>query len=175
MPNIECPDGIATAFVDSAGIVTLPLEIHNAERVVLENGEWETGTLSIWPDALGEQFHQITAFNECGWSQCLLQLVLEETPPPLTKFKLYENFPEPFNPVTSIRFDLPQNCHVALRIYNERGALVATLLDEEREMGMYTVQWRGLNEQGRPVSSGAYLYKIEAGEFSDAKKMILIH
>jgi hypothetical protein len=87
---------------------------------------------------------------------------------------LHGNFPNPFNPSTDIRFDLPAKSPVSLRIFDQRGHLVATLVDEVRDAGSQTVTWNGLDQQGRRVHSGVYIYRLEAGEFVATRKMTLV-
>jgi hypothetical protein len=89
--------------------------------------------------------------------------------------KLYNNFPNPFNPVTTIRYDLPRQVMVNLNIYDVRGRLVYTLVHSERqEPGTYNVTWDGRNNSGMHVATGVYFYRLIAGEFVQAKKMVLL-
>ena len=100
-----------------------------------------------------------------------------------TCFALYQNYPNPFNPITSIQYavgskqtkaaDSPRS-HVTLKIYNILGQKVRVLVDEEKRLGSYTVQWDGRDRNGRPVSSGIYFYKLDAGDFTEVKKMVLL-
>lgn len=92
---------------------------------------------------------------------------------PLT-FKLHQNYPNPFNPTTTIKFDIPKQSNVQIKIYNMLGQEVITLLNEERTAGFHEVLWNSRNRNGIPVSSGIYIYRVITGEFVDAKKMILI-
>ncbi len=93
-------------------------------------------------------------------------------------YSLSQNYPNPFNPVTRIQYDVPNSISgemkVLIRIYDMRGRLIRTLLDEEKEPGSYSVVWDGKDERGEPVSSGVYLYRMESGRFSSLKKMIMI-
>ena len=92
----------------------------------------------------------------------------------VTEFALHQNFPNPFNPSTEIRFDLAENVRVELRIFNSLGQLVATPVNEVRLAGAYTVHWDGKNADGVQVPSGLYVYRLQAGSFTDAKKMLLM-
>ncbi|RMG27822.1 MAG: T9SS C-terminal target domain-containing protein, partial [Methanobacteriota archaeon] len=85
------------------------------------------------------------------------------------KFELAQNFPNPFNPATSIRFSLPQANHVSLKVYNIAGQEVATLVNEYKKAGTYEVSFDAKN-----LPSGTYFYKIVSGELSSVKKMLLI-
>ena len=88
--------------------------------------------------------------------------------------QLIGNYPNPFNPETSIRYSLEQNGPVNISIYNTRGQLVRTLVNETKAAGLHTVVWNGMDEQGSSVSSGIYYYKMYAGKYSSTRKMILM-
>ncbi|MFQ5652538.1 MAG: FlgD immunoglobulin-like domain containing protein [bacterium] len=89
-------------------------------------------------------------------------------------FELQQNFPNPFNGDTEIRYDLPGRLPVKLTIYNLLGQKLKTLVDELQEAGSYVTHWDGTTEKGEPVASGLYLYRVDLGRFSRAKKMLLI-
>lgn len=90
------------------------------------------------------------------------------------KFNLKQNYPNPFNPITTITYDLPENSYVSITIYDMLGNLVNNLINKNQSSGSKSVQWDATNNQGEPVSAGVYLYKIQAGEFSQTKKMVLL-
>ena len=87
-----------------------------------------------------------------------------------TSFSLLQNYPNPFNPSTKIKFELPQNTFVTLKVYNAVGQVVAELVNNEyKNAGRYSV-----NFDGTKLASGIYFYSLEAGAFKDVKKMVLI-
>ncbi len=90
------------------------------------------------------------------------------------QFSLEQNFPNPFNPLTGIEFTVPSKSRVNIRIYNILGKKIITLTDEIYEAGVHSVTWDGTDAFGNKVSSGIYLYKMNAGNFSSTKKMILV-
>ncbi len=90
------------------------------------------------------------------------------------QFSLAQNYPNPFNPNTEILFALPQACQVRLTLYNIMGQKVITLTDGRLEAGYHRVEWDGRNSDGHQVASGIYFYKLDAGDFSDTKKMLLL-
>ena len=92
---------------------------------------------------------------------------------PLT-FSLEQNAPNPFNPVTRIRYTVPKSAPVQLVIYNLLGQQVLTLVDQIQTAGAYEVIWNGRNALGQSVGSGIYLYRISAGDFQENKKMTLL-
>jgi len=85
------------------------------------------------------------------------------------EFRLEQNYPNPFNPSTTIRYQIPINSHVSLKVYDVLGNEVATLVDEYREAGRYEVEF---NAKG--LASGVYFYKLQAGIFVETKKMLLV-
>ena len=87
---------------------------------------------------------------------------------------LYENYPNPFNPSTEIRFDIPTARDVQLRVYNQLGQTVRTLVDRQMKAGSYRVSWDGATEQGAKVASGVYFYSLKAGDFKQIRKMTLV-
>jgi aminopeptidase N len=88
-----------------------------------------------------------------------------ETP---SKFKLGQNYPNPFNPVTSINYEVPKDSKVKISVYDVKGGEIATLVNENKSAGRYTVSFNGTN-----LTSGIYFYRIQAGDFTDTRKMIL--
>ncbi len=90
------------------------------------------------------------------------------------KFVLEQNYPNPFNPTTQVRFGIPEAATVSVAIYNSLGQKVKTLISERKEAGFYTVNWDATNDLNQPVSSGIYLYSLEAGKYRDIKKMIFL-
>ncbi len=91
-----------------------------------------------------------------------------------TKFELSQNYPNPFNPTTTIKYSIPKNELVKLTIYNMLGQRVAILVNEKQEAGRYSVIWDGMNSQGQLMTSGVYLFKLEAGSNVQVNKMILL-
>ncbi|GEM_PF-1563428 len=89
-------------------------------------------------------------------------------------FTLYPNFPNPFNPVTEIRFQLPRASHVDLTIYNTTGQVVRRLSSQSYTAGDHAIKWDGRNQSGHSVSSGVYLYELQTGAFRQVKKMSLL-
>ncbi len=90
------------------------------------------------------------------------------------KFELTQNYPNPFNPDTKIEFAVPQKSQVDLVIYNVMGQKVKTLISDVLDAGWKQVTWDGTDDFGNTVASGMYLYKLNAGDFVDSKKMSLV-
>lgn len=90
-------------------------------------------------------------------------------------FNLYQNCPNPFNPQTRISFDIPEGetQRVSLKVYDVRGKLLTTLVDEVKGAGSYTVLWDGTDQRGRKLGTGIYFYVIDTGSFRSVRKMLL--
>ncbi|MCH7763494.1 MAG: T9SS type A sorting domain-containing protein, partial [Candidatus Marinimicrobia bacterium] len=90
------------------------------------------------------------------------------------EFALHANYPNPFNPITTLRYDLPENSFVNIIIYDLLGRQVKTLVNQTQEAGYRSVKWNATNDSGKPVSAGVYLYQIQAGKYLQTRKMILL-
>jgi hypothetical protein len=93
--------------------------------------------------------------------------------PPLT-FSLSQNFPNPFNPTTNFEFRLPVRNMVVVKVFDLLGREIATLVNDTRDAGTYRVSWNGQSVNGVATSTGVYFCRIEAGDFVQTKKMVLI-
>ncbi|NUM79905.1 T9SS type A sorting domain-containing protein, partial [bacterium] len=89
-------------------------------------------------------------------------------------YTLKANYPNPFNPTTTIAYDLPSDGRITITIYNPLGQVVKQLVDGFHHGGSYTVQWNGLNDAGQQVASGVYFYRLQAGQVVKTNKMLLL-
>ena len=95
--------------------------------------------------------------------------VKEEVSYIANKYLLLQNYPNPFNPSTTIKYSIPQNGFVKLTIYNLLGEVIATLVNEEKSIDIYEVEFDAVS-----FPSGIYFYRLQAGSFVETKKMVLI-
>lgn len=123
--------------------------------------------------------NNLVRFVDSSVITTLTENVFEATNP--TDIILYQNYPNPYNPATKIRYSIPRSTEyhsvlqkVILKIYDVLGNEVATLVDEERPAGTYEVEFNGHSDGGQNLSSGIYFYQLKAGSFIETKKMILI-
>ena len=91
-----------------------------------------------------------------------------------TSYMIHQNYPNPFNPVTTLRYDLPEDALVNITIYDMMGRQIRTLISTQHSAGYKSVQWNATNDAGSPVSAGLYFYMIQAGDFKQTKKMMLV-
>jgi len=128
-----------------------------------------------WFDGPNEYFEQI---RSDGFLFLYNQLYSVEVPidheviP--TSFALHQNYPNPFNPITTLRYDLPEQTTVNIIIYDMLGRQVRTLVNTTQDAGFKSVLWNATNDYGEPVSAGVYIYQIQAGEFVQTRKMVLL-
>jgi len=139
-----------------------------------------TDVHSNLPQEPGE-FHIYTTIRLPKPEDDILNEVTRETQQVVTNFDLEQNFPNPFNPSTEIRFDVLKNSLVTLKIYDILGREVKTLVNNQLNNGRYSVTWNGDNNSGERVSSGIYFYRMEAiptggqgRKFINSRKMILL-
>ena len=90
------------------------------------------------------------------------------------KFELFQNYPNPFNPTTTIMYALPVRSDVTLRIYNLMGQEILKITREGMGAGYHEERWNGLNQNGRKVASGIYIFRLNAADFIATKKMLLL-
>jgi hypothetical protein len=112
--------------------------------------------------------------RDSGNQQFTFELGFEALPALPEVYQLARNYPNPFNPKTTIRFDLPEAQDVTLVIFDAQGRLVRTLLSEFRDAGFHAVEWGGRDDRGTSVASGIYFYRIEAGPLKQTERMVLL-
>ena len=89
-------------------------------------------------------------------------------------YKIHQNYPNPFNPMTTLSYDLPEGGPVRIAIYDMRGKIVKNLLNDYQDAGPRSIKWDATNNQGKQVSAGMYIYRIEIGDLKQSKKMLFI-
>ena len=113
-------------------------------------------------------YQQMAVVNNVTTSSTSEGLSLPET------YALHQNYPNPFNPETNIDYDLADESMVSLKVYDMKGILVKTLINENQSSGYKTVKWDGTSDLGQKVSAGLYLYRIQTEGFISTKKMALL-
>jgi hypothetical protein len=106
--------------------------------------------------------------SSTSWSGPIATDVVAATELP-TEFALHQNYPNPFNPSTTLEYHVPQSAFVSLKVYNLLGQEVATLVNEQKEPGRYSVRW-----VADAVSSGIYFAKMQAGSFTQVRRMMVV-
>ena len=138
--------------------------------VLMTNLELERWTLEYTVQASDEEY-TVESDGEFVFQNNTLSVENDITP---LSFRLHQNYPNPFNPITTVRYELPEDSFVDVTVYDMLGNVVNNLVNTNQSSGYKSVQCDATNNQGEPVSAGVYLYKIQAGDFVDTKKMILL-
>ena len=105
-------------------------------------------------------------------TNCNQVSIYDETLP--ITYNLHNAYPNPFNPVTTLRYDLSQDESVNITIFDMMGKIVKTLVNSSQTSGYKSIKWNATNNKGQPVPAGVYLYTIQAGEYRQTKKMVLL-
>jgi len=110
--------------------------------------------------------------GEQDTANCEQVSIIDENFP--NKYNLYDAYPNPFNPATTIQYELYNNSFIKLNIYDVMGCNIKSLVNIEKDAGHYSIQWDATNNNGEPVSAGMYFYSINADGFRQTKKMVLL-
>jgi hypothetical protein len=159
-------------------------EINVNKDIALQGSE--AGLIGYWNlnEAIGDEIHDLTVNQNNGsllgtnWTDGAitpLTSIQNENPVLPVSSQLYCNYPNPFNPTTTISFsttDSSENTEIC--IYNLKGQKVKTLLNEVVPAGQHSIVWNGRNEYGKSVSSGVYFYKMKKGNYQETKRMLLL-
>jgi len=144
----------------------------------LDQSQWNTDQIkiiAIIQDGLTNQVYQAAeqSINQFEFLD-IDQSSLKESPNMPLSYILYQNHPNPFNPVTRIDYTLPANEFVSVRITDIMGRQIKSLVNTNQLAGVKSVQWNATNDLGQPVSAGMYIYTIQAGDFRQTRKMLLL-
>ena len=141
--------------------------VQGAEGVTALTVTWDVETSDEWTSTASSN-GPWTLTVDAGWLLGTEEEMLPEV------FALHNNYPNPFNPITNIRYDIPEVSDVRIDIYNLAGQRVRTLVSNQHQPGRYKIQWNATNDSGSPVASGMYIYKIHAKDFVSVKKLLLM-
>ena len=159
---------INSNIILGAGTTTEPTEYTFIDEYEVESGE----THWYWLES-----SEISGITETH-GPISLRIPEEGEEPDLPEipehYVLFQNYPNPFNPDTIINFNLKEAAHVTIKIFNIKGELIRTLVDDYREPTHYSVVWDVKDEEGNTVGSGMYFYTMKAGKYTNTKKMILM-
>ena len=176
-------DDLKKIYADSRGNYYLPDESNTKIiwRFSTEAASWHANDvqgvdfstmlfgLAAHPDALGPGF-----FSTYNKFEIPTTKVERKSMAAKMEFTLWQNYPNPFNPETLIRFELPAIEQIKLSIVNIKGQEIITLIDDQKVAGAHEVKWDGKDKAGNRVSSGVYLFKLQAGEEQCIKKLTLV-
>jgi hypothetical protein len=145
-----------------------PISISTVNNIVMIDDN-RGGAIIAWDDRRNGDNNQDIFIQRVDENGNLSITSIDDKNFAVSSYLLYQNYPNPFNPATTIKYDLPEQSYVTIKIYNIVGEEVTTLLNEEQNAGRYQIQW---NASG--LASGVYMYTINANNFIQSKKMILM-
>lgn len=166
--------GVQCSFVPDQGTITITA----SNDVVVPVTGLQAGTSEVY----GGQYishialsagQSVTYNVASGAARMQTGVSATATPAPAT-WSLAQNSPNPFNPMTRIRFDVPRPSRVDLRVFDSAGRLVRTLVKGNTSAGVHVVTWDGHDEQGASVASGIYFYELRAGRYIERRRMVLL-
>jgi hypothetical protein len=168
--------GVPAGFSDHVYSISLTPEVGSEGKTIcLDSAFYPPGGEWIWSSDTGVFGEIKPAWNGPHCYTVAGGAAVSERGDALpTSFALSQNYPNPFNPTTEINFDVPTRSYVNLAVYNVLGQKVNTLVNEELAPGPYTADWDGTAADGTPVASGIYFYRMEADNFVQTKKMMLL-
>ena len=158
------------------------IEVINNDDLKILNFQINDGELWELVSAIGNQEQFDGTISLSGYVQITLvsnseQFILRKNTNSISPntFSMSQAYPNPFNPITTIRYDLPEQSLVTLTIYDMLGNEIAQLVKSTQEPGIKSVQWNGTDRVGNPVGAGVYLYRIVAGQNIQTRKMVLLN
>ena len=177
--DVLANDSDSDGTVDSTSVTVLTPPSHGSYEVNPATGViryWHNGTGNA--DSLSYTVKDNTgAVSAAAMLRITIDIVsgVDDTPGLPRTFALYQNVPNPFNPTTAIRFDVPAGgARVTLDVYDVTGRLVTRLVDGHQSGGRKSVTWDGHNRRGQRVASGVYFYRLKAGSFNATRKMVVV-
>ena len=143
--------------------------------------KWPILGTYIWPnyyvfDTFEQEIDYLKGWmsDRLNWMDSQILLLNSKSSLMPIDFCLYQNYPNPFNPITTLSYSLPSDELVNITIFDIMGRVVKTLANGSQNAGFKSIQWNATNNRNEPVSAGLYLYTIEAGDFRQTKKMVLL-
>ncbi|MCB5287372.1 MAG: choice-of-anchor J domain-containing protein [Candidatus Cloacimonetes bacterium] len=185
----------ARSHTSNYGLETFKVGVSTMPTIITQGFQYLTGAQDVQaPAAWTEYMYDLSAYDEqdvyiairCTSNDAFVFYVDnfsvhtedgeagEDATAPVLTTALKGNYPNPFNPETTIRFSTKEAGPVALEIYNVKGQLIKKLVNEDKAAGEHTVVWNGTDQNNRAVSTGVYFYKMNAGKYSSTRKMIMM-
>ena len=175
--NQSCLQDSATTILHHEGILTSSVIGSEYQWYLNGNVIPQANEISYTPIISGQYIVELFFSNDCPTMSNPYDFTFQFNN--LQKFfpiryGLQQNHPNPFNPITSLRYNLPEDGLVNITVYDMVGRIVKTLVNGSQTAGFKLIQWNATNDRNEPVSAGLYLYSIQAGEFRQTKKMVLL-
>ena len=170
------PESISFGNVESNSTVKLQSTDKEVGLFNLINAPNEQTHVSIPINMSGKEADITFVIRAIGYDNMIIsqqtsKMTVHNIP---EQFALHHNYPNPFNPVTTIQYDIPIDAEVLLVVYDILGRHVMTLVNTSQTAGYKSIKWNGTNDHGQLVSAGMYFYHLQAGKFSKVRKMVLL-
>lgn len=146
----------------------------NGRGTSLVEQKYSIADSGVTPGTWSYQIKEMDLDGSVHYSETASVLFTGVPEPDILTFALSQNYPNPFNPSTTIRYGLPHRSTVELTVFNPLGQLVATLVREDQEAGYHEVKFSASGGDAAKLSSGVYFYRIQAGDFAQTKKLLLL-
>ncbi len=167
--------GMPAGFDDIVNTITIgPIGQDDGKQICLDSSYYPPSGLWKWAAEGSVDYFPVWDGPHCYTIEVASDVSARPSDGLPTRWMMSQNYPNPFNPTTEIAFDVPSRSHVTLNVYNVLGQQVATLVDQELARGSYTADWDGTSTSGTAAASGVYFYRLEADQYIDTKKMVLM-
>ena len=163
--------GAYVCFGTAYGYMGSWIDVHGAGA---QRSDPKTGNPDDWPQGNGPQGDAVRIYNYVRLVRDAPDSSTDSDIPETGSIRLEQNYPNPFNPSTTVGFYLSQSENVNFTIYNIKGQKVSILIDGQLSEGEHTVQWNGVNDQGKSVGAGVYFYTLRTATTRQTKKMIML-
>lgn len=164
-------DGTGNGFTEGNPIIFKLWDMTLAQEFTLANGDIRFFDLETGAEIPPVAFSGLeTAAVSVTATSSDVRMVAELP----VSYELYQNFPNPFNPSTTISYALPKPARVIIEIYDVKGDLITALKDDMEDAGYHSLRWDGITSRGEKVATGVYFYTLTAGKFSKTNKMLLM-
>lgn len=177
-PIVDVIRDFEDLYWDTGAPDYLPVNLNagiDLTKFTAKSGYLEEGKKYWWRVQYRDKNLQWSAWSDEGSFEVKIQSAVSDKPVAMVKkYRLYTNYPNPFNPATTFRFDLQKQGDVLFRIYSADGALVKTLMDQNLAAGEHVLIWDGTDKTGIHLPTGVYFYKIQANNFRDMGKAVLL-
>jgi hypothetical protein len=165
VPGVTITAGAFTTTTTTSGAYNLSLPVGTYTVRAAKNGYLSVVTPNVIVNASAVTTLNFTMVPGVGNDDQLTPIVATE---------LNGNYPNPFNPETTISYAIKDRTNVRLEIYNTKGQLIRTLVNQEQPTGRYDIVWNGKDNNNNAVSSGMYFYRMNAGSYASTRKMLLM-
>jgi len=178
LQSYEIPPKPPTGAFDVRFADNMKVAENSGTIEIMNNSDQLMITYDIKNDAdwilTGNEEYRLSGSGEIVVNGDIAGFTLNKVPGVPLTYSVSQNYPNPFNPLTSISYEIPKESFVTISVYNLLGQKVADLVSNLHQAGYHNVMWNSMDMSGKPLSSGVYIYTIQADDFRAVKKMALL-